>query len=328
MIQISLFFCFFLMTFYGLSQTQYPEAEIKNKHIQAKLYLPDTEQGYYRSTRFDWAGIIGGLQYKGHEYFGPWLAKHDPTSHEAISGPVEAFAPIGFETAKPGDPFLVVGVGMLRKPNEEPYRFATTYDIVNPGEWKVRKKADRIEFVHTLTADEGYAYEYTKTVRLTKGKPELVLEHTLKNTGKKALETTVYNHNFFIIDQEPTGPNLVTRFPFQVQAEGSGFGEIIVARDNELVFERALQKGEHVFTNAVQGFGSGAEDYDIRIENKKTGAGVHITADQPLLKLFYWASTTTACPEPYIQLKAAPGEEFKWKIAYEFYTFEADTEGK
>ncbi len=316
--------CLCLSVFYAFAQSAYPEAEIKNGQLEAKLYLPDAEKGYYQGTRFDWAGVISSLTYQGHQYFGPWFEKHDPKIHDAITGPVEAFTPIGFDTAKPGENFLTIGVGILRKPDTSSYHFINTYEIVNTGQWKVKKKTDRVEFVHTLSGKDGYAYEYTKTVRLTKGKPEMVLEHSLKNTGEKPIETTVYNHNFFVIDGEPTGPNIVTKFPYQIQAEGSGFGEKIVAREQALIYEKTLQKGENVYTKGVQGFDNTAEDYDIRIENIKSGAAVHITADQPLLKMVYWACHTTACPEPYIEVKAAPGQTFTWNINYEFYTLPAE----
>ena len=39
-----------------LAGQEFPQAEITNGQIKAKLYLPDTEKGYYRSTRFDWSG--------------------------------------------------------------------------------------------------------------------------------------------------------------------------------------------------------------------------------------------------------------------------------
>ena len=327
------FVCLSFMTHHAFTQTRFPEIEISNEHLRVKLYVPDAEQGYYRSTRFDWSGVIGSLEYQGHQYFGNWLEEHDPINPESISGPVEAFAPIGFEEATPGESFLVIGVGMLRKPDDRAYQFMTQYEIVDAGEWAVSETADEVKgnavtFVQTLSSDDGYAYEYTKTVRLIEGQPEMVLEHSLKNTGERPLETTAYNHNFFIIDQEPSGPNVVTKFPYPVRAEGRGFGDMIVARDNQLVFEQTLPKGEYVFTPGVVGFGPGAEDYDIRIENSKSGAGVRITADQPLLKLVYWASATTACPEPYIQIEAAPGQTFTWNLSYRFYTLPASASGE
>ena len=33
-----------------------------------------------------------------------------------------------------------------------------------------------------------------------------MLEHRLKNTGRKPIATSVYNHNFFTLDRQPTGP--------------------------------------------------------------------------------------------------------------------------
>jgi hypothetical protein len=52
----------------------------------------------------------------------------------------------------------------------------------------------------------------------------------------------------------------------------------------------------------------------------KTGAGVRITSDQPLSKLVFWSAPATICPEPYITIKVNPGQEYSWKIMYEFYT--------
>ena len=72
----------------GLMAAQAPQAAISNGVIQAKLFLPDPEQGYYRGTRFDWSGVISSLQYKGHEYFGQWFENYDPKIHDAITGPV------------------------------------------------------------------------------------------------------------------------------------------------------------------------------------------------------------------------------------------------
>jgi hypothetical protein len=70
----------------------------------------------------------------------------------------------------------------------------------------------------------------------------------------------------------------------------------------------------------LTGFSDKTEDYDIRIENVKTGAGVRITCDRPLSKMVLWANPWTLCPEPYINIKVEPGKEFSWNINYEFYT--------
>jgi hypothetical protein len=48
---------------------QFPQAEITNGIIHARLYLPDPKDGYYRGSRFDWSGVMPALEYKGHSFF-------------------------------------------------------------------------------------------------------------------------------------------------------------------------------------------------------------------------------------------------------------------
>lgn len=295
-----------------------PQTQISNGLVTAKLYLPDGEKGYYRGTRFDWAGVIPELKYKGHNYFGQWNPSNDPKLHDAIMGPVEEYMVMDYENTPVGSEFLKIGVGTLIKPDQSAYSFAKKYEIKNPGKWTVTKGKDQVRFEHQIFDAAGYAYQYTKVVRLEKGKPELVLEHRLKNTGKKAIETSAYNHNFFVIDGEGTNQNIKTSFPYDITAEGKGFGDIALAKNKSITYTRALNKGENVFSAGVQGFSNNPEDYNFYIQNLKSGANVRITSDQPLEKIVYWSCNTTSCPEPYIKISVKSGEEKKWEIRYTF----------
>ncbi len=304
-----------------INAADFPEAEISNGLIRAKLYLPSQENGYYRGSRFDWSGVIASLFYQGHNYFGQWFEHYDPRLHDAISGPVEEFVStdggLGYAQAKPGETFVKIGVGVLRKPDNRKYSFARPYDVVNSGRRIIRPESDRVEFVHELSDGEGYAYVYRKTVRLERNKPVLVIEHRLKNTGLKTIETSVYNHDFFMIDRQPTGPNIMVRFAFAPAATDDlkGLAEI---RGHELVYLRNLQKGQSVATD-ITGFSNDPSDNEVRVENHKTGAGVRETGDHPLSRLHLWSIRTTVCPEAYIDLKIAPKQEARWRIAYYFY---------
>jgi hypothetical protein len=303
-----------------LAAAEFPQAEISNGMIRAKLYLPDPEQGYYRATRFDWSGVIASLEYKNHNYFGQWFERYDPKIHDAITGPVESFRAIGYDDAKTGGTFLRIGVGMLRKPEEPQLNDFTTYEIVNSGKWNVRTGADSVEFTQELNDASGYGYVYGKTARLGKDKPELILEHNLKNTGKRLLETDVYEHNFYVLDGLPAGPDFVVKFRFEPRATRD-LGQLAKIRGKELAYAQELEKGQSVFTY-LEGFGDTAKDYDIRVENRKAGAGVRQTGDRPLSNLVFWSIRTTVCPEPYINVRVEPGSEYNWRISYEFYTFE------
>ena len=52
--------------------------EISNGVLKVGFHLPSSDSGFYRGTRFDWSGVIERLEFKGHNYYGPWFTKTDP----------------------------------------------------------------------------------------------------------------------------------------------------------------------------------------------------------------------------------------------------------
>lgn len=318
-----------------------PQVEISNGVVHAKLYLPDPANGYYRGTRFDWAGVISSLTAQGHSYFGQWFTKYDPSVHDveydpagngyaasrnsASMGPVNEFTgvdrvPLGYAEAPAGGTFIKIGVGVLRKPAEERYSSHNNYEIVDPGTWTVRSEKDRVLFVHTVRHAD-YAYVYRKTVRLVEGKPEMVLEHELQNTGRLPIETSVYNHNFFVIDNQPSGPDFAVTFPFELRA-GRPMQDMASVEGKQIKYLRVL-KNDDVVSSPIEGFGGSAADYDFRVENRKTGAGVRVRGDQPLSRVFFWTIASVFSPEAYNHMRIEPGQRSSWDLTYEFYTLSA-----
>lgn len=306
-----------VLTFAYSASNNNPQAKISNGLINATLYLPDNENGYYRGTRFDWSGQINALEYKGHSYFGIWNEKYDPYLHDAIMGPVEAFDPIGYDDAITGGSFVKIGIGALEKPEEKNYHFTNTYELINPGKWEIKKASDKIKFTHILN-DTTISYVYTKTVQLTKGKPELILFHTLKNTGKKVIETNVMNHNFFVIDSQVTSSDFEVEFPFEPSVTQSNEQKAAIIQGRKILLENGNPKGKDFYLGPMSGYSGIADDYNITVRNKKTGAAVNIKADKPFSRLAFWATVKTVCPEPFIHVKAESGQEFSWKIIYTF----------
>ena len=313
----------FLLT--RLAFGQFPQAEISNAQIRAKLYLPDPQAGYYRATRFDWSGVISSLEWNGHSYFGQWFDRYDPKLHDSITGPVEEFltngSGLGYDDAKPGESFIKIGVGALRRPDNAPFRQFATYEITDPGKWTVHHSDKQIEFTHELGDTGRYAYLYHKTLRLQGNR--LILEHRLRNTGRKTIATSVYEHNFFMLDGEASGPDTVLRFRFDPRAKADLHG-LAETEGTDVRYLHELERGQTVFTE-LNGYGGNAADNDIRVENTKTGAAVHQTGDHPLSKLVLWSIRTTVCPEAYIDLQVEPGKEVSWRITYEFYNAQSST---
>lgn len=310
-----------------------PEAVISNKAIQVKLYLPDVENGFYKGARFDWSGMISTVEAGGHKYYGQWFQKVDPEVRDvaykdndilaavntAAVGPVEEFqTPLAFATAKPGETFVKIGVGTLEKTADNQYAFAKVYKIIDHGKWSVKRSPTSVEITQDLMdASTGYGYSYTKIIRVAPDKPQLIIEHRLKNTGTQAIVSTLYDHNFTVFDGAPTGDITVT-VPWEIKSTRGPDAKFATISGHEFVYAKTLE-GQERASGGLQGFGSEASDYDFRIENKKTGSGIRIQGDKPLKNATVWSIRSVMAVEPFIEVKADPGKDFAWTYTYTYY---------
>jgi hypothetical protein len=305
--------------------SDFPKAVLSNGPTQVVVYLPDAQKGYYRSTRFDWSGVVPCLSYKGHTYFGVWFNRYDPLVNDSITGPVEEFrssdglSSINYAEAKPGELFLKPGVGVLRKIDDSPYKFNVVYPIVDGGSWTVRAKRTQVTLTHHLQSSIGFAYVYEKTLKLDKHQPVLILEHHLKNTGTKPIDTEVYDHDFFMIDGAPTGPGMAVGFRFEPHAKRPLEPRAKID-GKDIVYLEELQSGpRQSATSFLTGFSNNPADYDFTVENRNTGVGVEQTSDSPIAQLNFWSIRTTISPEAYIHVIVEPGETRSWSIRYRFF---------
>ncbi|MBD3181633.1 hypothetical protein GF312_05020 [Candidatus Poribacteria bacterium] len=302
---------------------QYPRATLVNSEIKIDLYLPDGQEGYYRGTRFDWSGVISQVEYKNHTYFEEWKDTHDPANHDDIIGPVEEFrtngSALGYAEAKPGEPFIKIGIGLLEKPDEDVYSFGKKYKILRPGSWVINRGTDWIEFRQEFNTDDGWGYSYLKKINLTRNEPEFTIYHKLKNTGSKVIKTHQYNHNFFMIDKTNIGRNYKINFPFEPEIKRN-LKDYIEVEGKNLVFKKDLETGS-LFTE-LEGFNDTINHHQIIIQNLKTGAGVKINGDKPLDMFNFWTMSRTICPEPYIYMELDPGQSEEWITTYHFFVNE------
>jgi len=277
----------------------------------------------------------------------------------AMVGPAEEFGALGYDDVPAGGLFVKPGIGVLKR-DEMGYNHSRPYVIANGGKWDVKTSRDAVEFTHTLSEPSiGLGYVYTKVVRLTQGKPQMTISHVMRNTGSKPIVTNVYNHNFTTIDRQPPGPDVEITVPWQMtRAAGRGgrggpagrgapgrqgpppgdpytslaAGERMGSQcgqpqmqslgspqGNKLVYSKVLE-GAECYQASFTGFGADPKDHSIRIENRKLGAGVHITGDRPLTRFGYWSIRTVLAPEPYIDLNIEPGGQFTWTYTYDYYT--------
>jgi hypothetical protein len=316
-----------------------PSVRISNGSITATVYLPDAATGFYRGTRFDWAGVIGRLEYRGHTFYAPWFTKTDPAVRDfaydgtditagpqtAITGPAEEFSTngqgLGYADAAPGGTFIKIGVGVLRKPADGgAYSAFRSYEMVDPGKRTVVTRPDSVEFTHELAdASSGYSYVYTKALRLTPGRPELVITHRLVNRGTRPIVSTVYNHNFLVLDGQAPGPDFVITAPFALTTGRPLDAASAVVLGRQFTYSKPLVDRDR-FSTQFQGFGTTAADYRFTIENRKAGAGVEIVGDRPLNSLALWSIRSVLALEPFLAMNIEPGGEFTWQYTYRYFT--------
>lgn len=317
--------------------SDHPKAMLSNGKLDALVFLPDAKNGYYRSTRFDWSGVIGCVSLNGHTFFGEWFAQYDPLKNDSITGPVEEFrsddgpighngprgeffvrpGAIGYNEAKPGGLFLKPGVGILRKVDNSPYQFGGAYPIVDTGRWTLKIKPRSVMFRQVLNGPEGYAYVYEKTLTLDRNDPVITLDHSLKNTGQKTIDTYVYDHDFFMLDGEPIGPGMVVHFTFEPRVEDP-IGAAAKIEGKDLVYVDTLGPRKGV-SGYLTGYSDRPSDYDFTVEDANSKVGVQQTSDSALARLYFWSTLSTICPEGYINLNVSPGRTSHWKIRYRFF---------
>ena len=300
-----------------------PRVSISNGIVNAVVLLPDAKNGYYRGSRFDWSGVVGCLTYKGHNYFGKWFSKYNPTTHDAITGPVDEFraadgdsAP-GYDRAAPGGIFVKPGVGALRRIDERPFNFAAPYPLVDGGKWTVHAGKRQVSFRQDLSTQIGNSYVYKKTLKLVSSQPVLLIEQELKNTGTETMDMMVYYHDFFMLDGAPTGPGMIVRFPFTPKLDRPLENGAIL-QGNQITYSRDLVPGESTVA-AITGFTGRPSDFDFVVENTKTGVGVEESGSLPLSRVFFWSIPTTICPEAFVHIRVAPGQTMRWTVRYRFF---------
>lgn len=295
-----------------------------------QLSLHDPGDGFYEGTRFDRGGIFASLLFRGVEMAGPWFSAYSPTMHDAVQGPAEEFSVIGFDEAAPGETFLKIGVGLLRRPDEAPYDRFRLYEIVDPGRWEVVSAVDRIRFRHVL---EGW-YEYEKEIVLT-GDWSFEIRHSFR--GFVPLEGEVYNHNFFTFGKMTVGPSREISFPFRPAGNWRSVYDSVAFTDTGVRFSRPFAEGESVYTGNLHAAGRDGMPYDLTIretaaERHSTACpapaaerhstaypwnlSVHITGDVPVTHTVLWANHRIACLEPYNVFRTAPGSPCRWTVRY------------
>lgn len=296
----------------------HPSAHLSNGHLTLDVYLPDATRGRYRSTRFDWSGVIGCATLDGHTFWGEWTP-YSPTVTDSISGPVEEFRSAnglepGYAEARVRGLFVKLGVGTLRRTSAAPYDFRHRYPIVDPGHWTVHATPQSLIFTQTLHSPIGISYRYTKTLTLDPTRNRLTLAHSLTNLGPQTIDSQVYDHDFFTLDLAPTDKGLHVTFPF-IPTATPPLTQYAEVRGQSVRFTAPIPSGEQVWTRISPDFPAGEQH--LVVADDRSGLSLTQSWDTPSTGIVFWANPRTVCPEIYLPIHVERGATQHWTITYD-----------
>jgi hypothetical protein len=281
---------------------------IASDRLTVEIAHPGT---VYDRSRFDWSGLITQITLDGtHTFCVP--ESRDPqrgTGGIGLCNEFNTHSPIGFDGIAPGERFPKLGIGLLTRPDEIPYRFARRYEI-DPFPSTIDATADAARYeVHPLPC-RGYAARLIKTITVRGA--GLTIDYALSNEGRKPLAINEYNHNFVAVDHH--GPSADYRL--RVGAASLDPTAELMALTGPGEYTWPIAPARPYFMR----FGESPAEVAPRweLQHLPTGCWMAEFGDfvSPRLKL--WGDPGVISPEVFIHLDIQPGETGRWQRRYAF----------
>ncbi|HOU14258.1 MAG TPA: hypothetical protein PKZ84_14220 [Anaerolineae bacterium] len=278
----------------------------------------------YSGTRFDWTGFITQVTLdKAHTFCVP--ESFEPgqgTGGVGLCGEFGIEEVIGYDEAQPGDPFPKLGIGLLARPDEQPYNFFRPYEIVAPFPIHVTTEAARVTFIVEPVECRGYAVRVTKTVTVEGA--GMTIAYALDNVGTKPIVTTEYVHNFVRVDEHAIGPAYRLRLPYAIHfaaPEGPAaerMAQLVAVLDVQGGDIRWKATPEGNFYCRPLGF-SKTDAAQWELVHEPTGVGMREFDDFAPARVVLWGASHVASAEIFVPLNVRPGETQRWTRRYEFF---------
>lgn len=307
------------------AEVGYPAAVLDNGELRVVVDIPDAENGRYRGLRFDWSGQVLSARYRDYEFFGPWKELADgETVFRDGAGPSEEFSmydPPGFEEAEQGEEFIKIGVGVLKRMNDNPYLFYARYPVVKFGDWQTRQGDLWVESEQHLSAESGWGYRYLKRVEIHPQFPVMTITRVLENTGQHPMDTDHYTHNFFIPDGRVPDRDVVIETAFDIDPP-SVLNETVHFEGHRLFFTEPMKSGGH-YANLVDM--TGEQDRVLPAgfnfglwRDQKRGVQLQFQGSHPVHRYVFYGVDNSLSLEPFVKIKLEPGETMRWSTVYYF----------
>ncbi|WP_010243172.1 hypothetical protein [Acetivibrio cellulolyticus] len=284
--------------------------KITGKRLEVEIAYPGT---FYSGSRFDWTGFITKVTLDGKHSF---CAPESPIPGEGSGGfgfcnEFGIHTPIGYDEAIPGEKFHKLGTGLLTRPDESNYFFFDKYEVA-PFPVTIESASDHVIFELESLECKGYAVRMIKEVSVDQNK--MIIKYNLKNVGSKPIQTEEYCHNFISIDNNPTGPDYVLRFPYSAEAEETP--DVLDVSGNEIRWNKQPNNDFYIVPGGLKP----VENHFWELLHEPSGVGVREISTFPIQKVAVWGKGHVISPEVFININIEPGKTQSWERVYEFFT--------
>lgn len=304
------------LSFVGVAQTKQTSMThiLKNENLEIHIDLP---LSHYHFSRFDWTGKITSVIFKsipvtGHERL--------ETTDENVYGKglYNEFGiekPVGYDGIKDGEWFHKIGVGLLKK-EEDNYLFSKDYEI-DPANFEVTTERNKMTIICTSGDKNGYSYVLKKEIVLSEN--SFKINYHLQNTGKHSISTDEYCHNFLRINNELLGSQYILKFPFSIKP--ALFNATVNPENKVVIDEHEITftgtPNEQIFFSNL----SGNESVDASWEliNTKSKIGIRETGSFKTKQINLWGWKHVISPELFFEINVTPGKEIDWSRTYNVF---------
>ncbi len=290
---------------------------LKNNNIQITIDLPGEN---YKLSRFDHTGKITEIWFNNILVSGVERTDCDDYNKfgKALYNEFGNNSPLGYVETKLGGWFHKIGVGLLKKDDDE-YIFNKDYNV-KPGEF-IHNKSDNMVTVNCMSHFmNGYSYLYKKEIELFDN--NFSIKQSLSNTGLKNIETDEYNHNFIAINNEEMGSNYILKFPFNIKPElftrtVNNENKVII-KTKEITFNGTPSE-DFYFGNLT-----GNENVEANWEliNTQSKIAISETCNFRTNKINLWGRNNVISPEIFFKISLKPSESVTWERVYNVYKTE------
>ena len=289
---------------------------LKNKNLEIQIDLPAEN---YNFSRFDWTGNIVSVKFKNIQ-----LASTESITYENEMQNGKGFynefgidTALGFNEAVIGDWFHKIGVGLLKKDNEE-YIFNRNYEI-KPADFEIKYTSNTILITCKSEFNNGYSYVLKKEIKLEKH--GFTINYDLENTGEKEIITDEYVHNFIAINKEIIGRNYVLKFPFKLMPafflETVNPEQKVTIGQTDVTFKDSPK--EQFFFSNLNGYKNVKPQWELK--NLESKISISETGSFKTKKVNLWGWKHVISPELFIDVSIKPGQNANWIRTYKISNF-------